>query len=599
MAYTLGVDFGTSSTKVSIRRGKQVPLEIPIGRGSIYMPSVVAYRVGQDTSFPEVMAVGEDADSAGGANIIVVREIKRVFTYEKTDSAVPTDRYPWWNPTDKCVQIGNSKIKPHDVVLVILREALDRAVKWVRDTDFADIGEFDIKGLPAQFGCSVTATLAIRKTLWEIVLSLGVRRFKINDLVEEPVLASMSFINPQATSAYVRPGQIVLIYDLGGGTFDTAIVKVEDVDSEGYPVVTVLAADGEPLCGGVDVDEAVTDYLLERIAEKTSETVEQVRSNLNVEQSQQLHILARESKEALSSVFDTKVTWPLDFPAEYSIDLSISRPQLAAILRRTMLVERTQNCVLRAWRHARMFIRKLGEDVGGFHLMYDRSTGVIKGHVLGLKDTDLIGMVDRILIVGGTTLMPAIREKLEELWGKDKLVSQEVIDPVMACATGAAWQAGRTRRKLSRIIDRLPFSILFDDKTGVPIRLYEAYTPIIRFKPLKGVIEPFKTESFGLRKDSKQAYIIYEAADGKIERSVEFNSEAPEPYRLTVDLFGSISIVDALGGKQILPNPVQHSLQKEQVRLLESVRKQKEEEDRRRTKKYFEEKPGERLHEVG
>lgn len=60
---------------------------------------------------------------------------------------MPTDRYPWWNPTDKCVQIGNSKIKPHDVVLVILREALDRAVKWVRDTDFADIGESDIKGI--------------------------------------------------------------------------------------------------------------------------------------------------------------------------------------------------------------------------------------------------------------------------------------------------------------------------------------------------------------------------------------------------------------------------------------------------------------------
>ncbi len=116
----------------------------------------------------------------------MVREIKRVFTYEKTDSAVPTDRYPWWNPTDKCVQIGNSKIKPHDAVLVILREALDRAIKWVLDTDFADIGESDIKGLPAQFRCSVTATLAIRKTLWKIVLSLGVRRFKINELVEEP-----------------------------------------------------------------------------------------------------------------------------------------------------------------------------------------------------------------------------------------------------------------------------------------------------------------------------------------------------------------------------------------------------------------------------
>jgi len=80
---------------------------------------------------------------------------------------------------------------------------------------------------------------------------------------------------------------------------------------------------------------------------------------------------------------------------------------------------------------------------------------------------------------------------------------------------------------------------------------------------------------------------------------VQVNPGTPGPYRLTIDLFGSINIVDALGGKQILPNPAQHSLQKEQLRLLERVCKQKEEEDRRRTKKYLSEKPGERLREVG
>jgi len=599
MSYTLGIDFGTSTTKVSLRRGKGIPQEIIIGKAEKYMPSVASYRVNTRTGSLEKVAVGEDADNEDREDVVVVREIKRVFAYEELARVLPIERYPWWNSDAKRVQIGNWQIKPHDVVLDILREALDRALRWAYDNGVTDIGEFDIRGTPMQLGCSVTANLEIRQTLSDIARSLGFRNFRIGDVTEEPILASLSLINPQATAEEIRPGQIVLVYDLGGGTFDTAVVRVEEVDDEGYPVLTVFAADGEPLFGGSDIENGIFDHMMDQLALTSGETAVAIRASLSQSQVQQLRSLARHMKEELSKVNEVKVSWPLVFPDRYKVDLTINRSVLAEIIRKKGLVEATLDCVLRTWRRARMFIRKLGEDVGSFYLRCDTATGEISGHVLKLGHTDLTEMVDKILVVGGTTLMPVIWDQLKECWGEHKLVSHNIVDPVVACATGAAWQADRRGKTFRAIVDRLPYSITLRPEGAESVVAYKAFDKTVSFYPLKGKLSPFKAGSFHLSSPSRKVIVDYVAPDGKTIKSLTLDSVLPITYSLEIDLIGRINLVGATGERRTLPNLVHHPLQKTQLKALEKAEKKKKDEDMRRTREQLFKLPGEDLHEVG
>jgi molecular chaperone DnaK (HSP70) len=530
MSYALGIDFGTSTTKVTLRRGKGVPQEIVIGKAEKYMPSVVSYKVNSSSGSLEKVAVGESADNEDREDVVVIREIKRVFAYEELARMLPIERYPWWNSETKRVQIGQWQIKPHDVVLEILREALDRALRWAYENGVTDIGEFDIKGIPTQLGCSATANLEVRRTLSEIACSLGFRNFKIGDVSEEPILASLSLINPQATTEEIRPGQIVLVYDFGGGTFDTAVVRVEGVDDDGYPILTIFAADGEPLCGGADIDEAVFDHMMDQLAMITGETATAIRANLNQSQVQQLRNLARQLKEELSQVNEVQVSWPLAFPDRYKIDLNIKRSVLADIIRQKGLVETTLDCVLRTWRRARMFIRKLGEDIGSFYLMRDSATGAVSGPVLKLGHKDLTAMVDKILVVGGTTHMPVVWDRLKECWGESKLISHTIVDPVLACATGAAWQAGRKRKTFKAIVDRLPYSITLRPERATSVIACKAFDKTVSFYPVKGKISPFRAGPFHLGSSSRKVIVDYVAPDGKIIKSLPFDNVAPIKY---------------------------------------------------------------------
>ena len=266
MGYSLGIDFGTSTTKVALRRGSEIPQPLPIGKGGeFFMPSAVAYgRTKNDMA--ETIAIGEDATVVPETeDTHAVNEVKRCLAAADSSTRLPQERYPWWNHEDGCIELWSSRFSPHDVVLTILNEALERAVRLARELGFgADVDRFSIRGLPTRLGASVTASLETRKVLAEVARRLGFPNFRVENLCEEPILACLSYVHLEPE---IIPGETILIYDLGGGTFDTAIVKVHEDTARDIPSLTVFAADGEPFLGGVDIDEALFQHLAHRIAE--------------------------------------------------------------------------------------------------------------------------------------------------------------------------------------------------------------------------------------------------------------------------------------------------------------------------------------------
>lgn len=268
MAYQLGIDFGTSATKIALRCDDMIPQALHIGlTEALYMPSVAAYRR-TDGGEAELLTVGEDADQIlDNEYTIVLRDIKRCLASRDASEMLPTDQCPsWWNVEESCVELWSSKLNPEDVILDILTEALKRAIDTARLLGIGDdLDSVSIRGVPTSIGCPVTARLDMRMTLADVARRLGVQSIRVRDVVEEPILASLSYSNLDLSISAER---IVLVYDWGGGSFDTAIVRVRRSSPDGTPELTVLARDGETFCGGTDIDDAFAKYILWRVAHK-------------------------------------------------------------------------------------------------------------------------------------------------------------------------------------------------------------------------------------------------------------------------------------------------------------------------------------------
>jgi len=602
MGYSLGIDFGTSATKVALRRANEMPLALAIGnKRELFMPSVVAYKRTKN-DMAELMAVGEDAIKVPeDEDTHVVREVKRFFHIsESAGKNFPYERYPWWNSRDRCIQLWASKFSLHDVVWTILSEALERAVRYARGIGFGgtDVDRFSIRGLPTRLGCSVKGGLETRQVLAEVARRLGFPKFRVNGLVEEPILASLPYVHQEVTP---DPDEIVLVYDLGGGTFDTAVVKVHRESQDSVPVLTIFAADGEPFCGGADIDEALFRHLMYRIAEEyfgfQKEERLQILDMMNADEKQKLRNQACDAKERLSEAEDAKVALPPGFLGKAeAIKLNVKRTEVEAVVKDIRLIDETLGCVLRAWRRARMLLRRPGEAIGTFHLQYDRSSGRLGGSVMQLDHSDLREMVNKILLVGGTTHMPIIKNILASLWGQDKFVPEdEPVKRITACSVGAAWQ----QESVSTIVDRLPFSISVRWDSGKST-LYKAFTPTVDYRTLttSPSINPFQSGPFSPPRGYREVCVIFETPDGETKVVLDM-ANLRSPYTLEIDLFGRCILKDGLDTLHELPNPSQHPLQKESWDRLEDKRRREEEDQGKKTKEYLRRPPGADLYEVG
>ena len=240
----VGVDFGTTNVRIATwdtEEPDRLPEPQAIGPvDSFAMPSVIAFQRQRDGTITTV--VGQDADEMqDGRDVVVVRNIKRwalssdPFVSWHLESA-HTPRPEWWNSQTRCIEVWGQEFPVREAIRLILDEAFRRANVT---------GEFEWRA-----GCPVHASLEYRSELAGVLSEFGGVN-SVTSVIEEPVL----FLALAHRRGALGPGSY-LVHDLGGGSFDCALAEVEE-DGQ----VTVYAAHGHPLLGGVRIDELLRERL--------------------------------------------------------------------------------------------------------------------------------------------------------------------------------------------------------------------------------------------------------------------------------------------------------------------------------------------------
>ncbi len=395
MARAVGIDLGTTNSVVSVLEGGE-PTVITNAEGFRTTPSVVAF-----TKDGEVL-VGETAKRQNVTN--VDRTISSVKRHMGTD----------WS-----VDIDGKKYTPQEISARILAKLKRDAEQYLGEavTDA-------VVTVPAYFN---DAERQATKEAGEIA-GLNVLR-----IINEPTAAALAYGLDKG-----KEDELILVFDLGGGTFDVSLLEVGKDDD--FSTIQVRSTAGDNRLGGDDWDQRVVDYLIKRFKDSTGVDV----SGDKIAK-QRLKEASEQAKKELSSSMSTSIQLPylsLTENGPANLDETLTRAKFEELT--ADLLERT---------------RKPFQDV-------------IKE--AGIKVAD----VAHVVLVGGSTRMPAVVDLVKKLTGgKDP---NKGVNPDEVVAVGAALQAGvlKGERKDVLLIDVTPLSLGIETKGGIMTKLIERNTAI-------------------------------------------------------------------------------------------------------------------------
>ena len=354
-ASVIGIDLGTTNSCVATLEGGKATV-IPNSEGSRTTPSVVAFT--------------KDGDRLVG----ITAKRQAVTNSERTIMSVKREMGTDWKQT-----IGDEEYTPQEISAFVLQ-------KLKADAE-AYLGQ---EVTQAVITCPAYFTDAQRKATRDAGRIAGLEVLRI---INEPTAAALAY------GVDKDDDQTILVYDLGGGTFDVSILEIYLVDDQ--PQIEVKATSGDNRLGGDDFDEVVIEWILSEFKKTTG-----IDLSGDMQAMSRLREAAEKAKIELSGTGTTQINLPFitmrDGQPEH-LDLSLSRSKFEELI--ADLIERTMAPTRQAMKDA----------------------GVSKGEV------------DKVILVGGSTRVPAVQTAIEKEVGKAPFKG---INPDEAVAVGAALQAG-------------------------------------------------------------------------------------------------------------------------------------------------------------
>ena len=391
MGKIIGIDLGTTNSCVAVMEGGK-PTVIANAEGERTTPSIVAFTKTGDR------LVGEPAKRQAVTNADrTIRSIKREMG------------------TDYKVDIEGKKYSPQEISAMILQKLKGDAENYLGEK----VTEAVIT-VPAYFN---DAQRQATKDAGKIA-GLDVKR-----IINEPTAAALAYGLDNENE------QKIMVYDLGGGTFDVSIIEIGD------GVIEVLSTAGNNRLGGDDFDQKVTDYILAEF--KKQEGVDLSNDKMAL---QRIREAAEKAKKELSSATTTNINLPFitataDGPKH--LDMNLTKAKFDELTHD--LVEKTAEPVQRALSDA------------------------------GLQASEL----SKVLLVGGSTRIPAVQDKVRQLTGKEP---SKNLNPDECVALGASIQGGKLAGDAGAgdilLLDVTPLSLSIETMGGIAPRLIERNTTI-------------------------------------------------------------------------------------------------------------------------
>jgi len=416
----IGIDLGTTNSVVAIMEGSEVKV-IPNAEGNRLTPSVVAFTDKNDVIVGEParrQAVTNPKRTVYSAKRFVGRRHSEVQSEEKM---VPYEVVGGSNEYVK-IQIGDKQYTPQEISAKVLRKLKEAAESY--------LGHRVSKAVitvPAYFN---DAQRQATKDAGQIA-GLEVAR-----IINEPTAAALAY------GLDKEHDHKIVVFDLGGGTFDVSVLEVASTGGDGEKsskVFEVISTNGDTHLGGDDFDEALVNYVADQFKKDNGIDLRKEPMSL-----QRLQEACEKAKKELSSVPQTDINLPFitaDASGPKHLQMNITRAKFEELV--DSLIERCRGPLLRALEDAK------------------------------LKPSQ----IDEVVLVGGSTRVPKVRQIVKEIFGKEP---HQGVNPDEVVAVGAAIQGSVLAgdRKDVLLLDVTPLTLGIETEGGVMTALIERNTTI-------------------------------------------------------------------------------------------------------------------------